>query len=282
MELHKGKLKLAISPCPNDTFIFGAWLNGMLSVQESILPAPEVSFMDIQELNNAASDGIYDVIKVSAAIAPTFLDKYRILPCGGALGDAVGPLLVSKEKIDYPGLLQCTVALPGKDTTATQLFRFAFPQHVNIRHMVFNQIEDAILDGAIEAGVLIHEGRFTYASKGLSLILDLGQYWSDHTGLRIPLGLIMVKRELPDHVLSAAIKAIQESIAFARQNDSMLMPFIKDHASELSDDVIAQHIGLYVNEFSIDLGTEGIKACRKLFETAQPEVRISDQDFVST
>lgn len=238
--------------------------------------------MDIQELNNAASDGIYDVIKVSAAIAPTFLDKCRILPCGGALGDAVGPLLVSKEKIDYPGLLQCTVALPGKDTTATQLFRFAFPQHVNIRHMVFNQIEDAILDGAIEAGVLIHEGRFTYASKGLSLILDLGQYWSDHTGLRIPLGLIMVKRELPDHVLSAAIKAIQESIAFARQNDSMLMPFIKDHASELSDDVIAQHIGLYVNEFSIDLGTEGIKACRKLFETAQPEVRISDQDFVST
>lgn len=237
--------------------------------------------MDIQELNTAASEGTFDVIKVSAAIAPTLLGNYRILPCGGALGDAVGPLLVSKKNPDFRGLQPFTVALPGKDTTAAQLFRFAFPQHVKLRHMVFDQIEDAILEGAIEAGVLIHEGRFTYQSKGLSLILDLGQHWTAQTGLRIPLGLIMIKRDLPDDVISNVITAIQDSIDFARQHREILMPFIRDHATELSDNVIAQHIGLYVNEFSIDLGTEGIKACRKLFETAHPGVRISDQDFAS-
>ncbi|MCC6815587.1 MAG: 1,4-dihydroxy-6-naphthoate synthase [Saprospiraceae bacterium] len=250
MYYHKGKIKLAISPCPNDTFIFGPWING------NIHSAPEiskVSYLDIQELNESAFGGEYDIIKVSAAIADELMDIYNLLSCGAAMGLDCGPILVSKSISSLSEPLK-TVAIPGKNTTANFLFNYAYPQVKDKMYMNFSTIEQAVLDNQCSAGVLIHEGRFTYEEKGLHLISDLGTYWVEKTGLPIPLGVILVKKEINVKDIEDIIRS---SIRYAESHHNELMPYILKYSNELNENVVKRHISLYVNDLSKDFGRPG-------------------------
>ncbi|NOT37327.1 MAG: 1,4-dihydroxy-6-naphthoate synthase [Saprospiraceae bacterium] len=262
MKDHKGKINLAISPCPNDTFIFGGWINNLI---ESDISIETVHYCDIQELNELATKGNFDVIKVSAAMALNVLDKYEILQSGSAMGLDCGPLLISKRKIQINEICKYKVGIPGKNTTANFLFKFAFPDCKNIIHLNFTEIENALLNEEIDLGVIIHENRFTYSSKNLLLVLDLGKHWYQLTKLPIPLGVILVRKDLNNDMKSAINLSIRDSINYANLNRNSLMPYIKEHASELEESVINQHIKLYVNEFSLDLGSNGNSALNFLF-----------------
>ncbi|MEP7197310.1 MAG: 1,4-dihydroxy-6-naphthoate synthase [Saprospiraceae bacterium] len=260
----KVKINLAISPCPNDTFIFGAWINAFLDNEK--LSPPNCDFLDIEELNQAAKSGQYDLIKVSAAHAFSLLDKYDILSCGGAVGENCGPLLISTKQNQNKNPILSSVALPGIQTTAHLLYNFAYPNSVDKKFMLFSKIEDDVLQGRSDFGVIIHENRFTYKEKGLVLIKDLGVHWQDNTNLPIPLGLILVKKGLPMEIKSLIKSIIQESIKFAQKHLHLLLPFIKSHSQDLHEEVILQHIKLYVNSYSLDLAESGKMALEKLFQ----------------
>lgn len=282
MQEFKGKIKLGISPCPNDTFIFGAWINGLIHNQEKdlLINKVEVDYLDIQELNLAGRSNKYDVIKVSAAHVVHLLEDYEILSCGAALGEDCGPLLISKKPIKSKDLSNKKIAIPGELTTANLLFKFAFPQHNLVSYYLFSDIEDAIINEEVEAGVIIHENRFTYTSKGLQLILDLGQYWIKKNKLAIPLGLIMVRKNLSKALKKEIKKSIQASLAFAEENDLILLPYIQSHAQEMEADIIHQHIKLYVNKYSKSLGKKGKLACIRLFKHADPGFNPDEVVFV--
>ena len=263
MKERKGIFKLAISPCPNDTFIFGAWINNFI---ESEITIQNVEYLDIQELNNKADQDQFDLIKVSSAKAYMLRDRYNILPCGGALGINNGPLLISKKTFSRAEVNNLKIAIPGQNTTAHFLFQFAFPNSMNKKFMVFSDIEQAILNEEVDAGVIIHENRFTYQNKGLSLIEDLGLFWHSKLQIPIPLGVILLKKNIDFELQTEAIRTIRASIEYAYQNPAALKDYIRTHAQEMKDEVIQQHIELYVNQYSSDLGTEGNEAMRKLFE----------------
>ena len=257
------KLSLGFSPCPNDTFIFDALVNGGLDTGDLEF---EVHLEDVETLNRWAGEGRLDITKLSAAALLPLTETYALLHSGAALGRGVGPLLVAREPIPLPAVEELSVAIPGRHTTANLLYSLAFPNTRSKTEMVFSQIADAVLAGEVDAGILIHEGRFTYEKMGLVKLLDLGQWWEETTGAPIPLGGIAVKRSLGKPVYDKVDALLKGSIEAAWKRFPKLSPFITKNAQEMKRDVMRQHIELYVNEFTTELGVEGEKALQVLQE----------------
>ncbi len=254
---------LAFSPCPNDTFIFDAMVHHKIPTEPYCY---EVSYLDVQQLNNAAKNYQFDITKLSYFAASQLLDKYQILTSGSALGFGCGPLLISLKNYTTDDLKNLKIAIPGKNTTANFLLQYAFHEAVHTEEMLFSDIEDAVITGRVDAGLIIHENRFTYYKKELQKIADLGEIWEDKTGFPIPLGCIAVKRNLPVEEKRAINHHIRESIRFAFQNPEDSTSYVKCYSQELDDDVIKAHINLYVNAYSEDLGTTGKNTILHMFE----------------
>lgn len=249
----KTTIPIAFSPCPNDTYIFDGLVNGTIDTGDLCF---EPVLEDVETLNQWALEGKFPITKLSYGVLSQVLDRYWLLRSGSALGKGVGPLLVSREdRLEKP-VEDYAVAIPGEHTTAHQLFRFAYPTATHKRFLRYDAIEQFVLDGK-GLGVIIHENRFTYAQKGLFRVTDLGDRWEQQQQVPIPLGGIVVSKKL-DQSLANQIQAwITESIALAHARYPVLTDFIRCHAQEMSEDVMRQHIQLYVNEYSSDLGTTG-------------------------
>jgi 1,4-dihydroxy-6-naphthoate synthase len=256
-------LSLAFSSCPNDTFVFHAWVHGLIEGA----PPVDVTFADVDVTNGATERGEFDVAKVSYAALPWLLEDYTLLPTGGALGRGCGPLVLTNGRSDLEG---ATVAVPGERTTAYLLFRLWAAQQgidsLRIQVMPFPEIMPAVRDGLIDAGLVIHEARFTYPDYGLTSVVDLGAWWESDTGLPIPLGAILARRDLDIPGLTRVIRASVEH-AFADPDASR--SYVAEHAQEMDPTVQARHIGLYVNEFSVNLGDAGYEAIRSLLTRAE-------------
>ena len=263
-------LQIAYSPCPNDTFVFDALAHGRVPGA----PAVDVSFADIDITNAMAERSEFDVLKVSYAVLPWVLDEYALLPCGGALGRGCGPLVLTKE----PGtdLTGKTVAVPSERSTAYLLFRLwaadVVPGGVGeVVVMPFHEIMPAVRDGKVDAGLVIHEARFTYQNFSLHCLADMGEHWESRTGLPIPLGAIIAKRSLGGATLKLLADSIRISVRMAWDEPEVSRPYVLEHAQEMDPTVADQHIGLYVNEFTADLGDEGYAAVRGLLTRAAAE-----------
>jgi len=257
-------VRLAFSPCPNDTFVFHAWVHGLVDGA----PPVDVTYADIDVTNTAAEHGAFDVVKVSYAALPWLMDRYTLLPCGGAVGHGCGPLVLTREPLrDLTGR---TVAVPSERSTAYLLMRLwaAEQRPARIDVVPFAQIMPAVRDGLYDAGLVIHEARFTYPSYGLQAIVDLGEWWERDTGLPIPLGAIIAQRELDTAALTDVIRA---SVDYAWAHPSASAAYVAEHADEMSPDVQRQHIELYVNEFTRELGDEGYAAADALLTRAFKE-----------
>jgi 1,4-dihydroxy-6-naphthoate synthase len=254
------KLTLGISPCPNDTFIFDALVNGRLDTGGLRF---EVRHEDVETLNQWALAGRLDVTKLSYGVLPQVVGDYALLESGGALGRGVGPLLVARPGAVFDPA-RSSVAIPGQQTTAHLLFSLVHPGAVGKRFMVFSEIEAAVASGEVDAGVLIHEGRFTYAARGLARLLDLGEAWEQRTGAPIPLGGIVARRTLGGETLGQLDRLIRASVLAAQAAGPGLSPYVKEHAQELDETVMRQHIDLYVNQHSVALGPEGRRAVETL------------------
>lgn len=260
------KLTLGFSPCPNDTFIFDAMVNGKIDTRGLSF---EYVMEDVETLNLWAKEGKLDITKLSYNTFLHTIDKYALLHSGSALGKGVGPLLISKEPLDLNKIADYKIVIPGFNTTANLLLSIAFPNAKQKQELVFNEIEDAVLSGKADAGLIIHENRFTYAQKGLTKLVDLGDWWEEHVNAAIPLGGIVVRRSF-DKELSATIDAvIKDSIAYSWQHYPALSPFITKNAQEMEEEVMRKHINLYVNNFTTDLGEEGYRAINTLFSEAK-------------
>jgi 1,4-dihydroxy-6-naphthoate synthase len=253
--------KLGFSPCPNDTFIFDALVNKRLA-SSSIW---QYELLDVEQLNRNADSGVFDVTKLSFSAFARYSDRYQILSAGSALGKNCGPLIISKRPMELNDLKNCKVAIPGVNTTANLLMSIFVPECRNKIEMVFSEIEEAVLSGKCDAGLIIHENRFTYKQKGLLKIADMGELWENDTGLPIPLGCIAVKRSMSKSEKNAISDAIKKSIQFAYDHPEDSRLFIGSNAQDMSPEIQQQHIDLYVNEFSIDLGKTGKKAILTLF-----------------
>jgi 5,8-dihydroxy-2-naphthoate synthase len=262
---------LAYSPCPNDTYIFAALTNGLLEGE----PAVEVVLDDVEALNLAAREGRFELTKVSYGAIPYLLGDYRILRAGGALGRGCGPLVVARPRADgsAPSLEalgpDATFAIPGSMTTAYALLRLALGREPKTAVMRFDRIVDAVARGEADAGLIIHESRFTYANAGLARVMDLGDWWEATTGNAIPLGAILVRRDVSDDDARALDASIRRSLRFAREREDEIIAYVRAHAFEMDDDVMRAHIGLYVNEYSEDLGDAGIAAVSDFFARAE-------------
>ena len=262
------KLSLGFSPCPNDCFMFDAIVNRRIDL-EGLEFSPVLA--DVEALNTAVFAGDADVTKLSYHAYAYCAATYLLLDAGSALGRGCGPLLIAKRAIAPSEVAagRLTIAIPGKYTTANFLLGLAFPAARHTTELVFSAIEGALLNGEFDAGVIIHESRFTYETKGLAKIVDLGEFWERETGAPIPLGGIVVKRSLPDDVKAAVNRVVRRSVEYAFANRSASLPFVREHAQEMSEDVMYRHIDLYVNEYSVDLGLEGRRAVALLFEKAR-------------
>jgi len=262
------KLTLGFSPCPNDTFIFDALIHHKIDTEGLDF---EVFYEDVETLNQKAFRGELDVTKLSYHAFAYVANKYVLLNSGSALGFGVGPMLISKREISI-GELQSNpslkIGIPGKYTTANFLLGLAFPAATDKEILVFSDIEDAVVEGRVDIGLIIHENRFTYQDKGLKKIIDLGDYWEKQTGCAIPLGGIVANRNLPADVQHKLNRVLRRSVEFAFANPKSGLEFIRSHAQEMSEEVMYKHIDLYVNQYSVNLGTEGRKAIRLLFDTA--------------
>jgi 1,4-dihydroxy-6-naphthoate synthase len=261
------KLTLGISPCPNDTFIFDALLNNKIDSEGLEF---EYILEDVETLNKMAQSETLDVSKVSYGAVNQLIPNYYILDAGGALGKGVGPLLISNKilALDAAENNDFSVILPGINTTAHLLFIIAFPHIKNKSFLPFNEIEDAVLSGKADMGVIIHENRFTYASKGLFKLADLGDLWESKTNLPIPLGGILSRRKFDIALNQKINRVIRRSLSFAFENTETLPAFVTENAQEMNEDVMRKHINLYVNEFSLGLGTAGKSAVVKLLEAS--------------
>lgn len=262
------KLSLGFSPCPNDTFIFDALIHQKIDTEGLEF---EVFFDDVETLNLKAFRGELDLTKLSFYAFAQLTHHYILLDSGAALGFGAGPMLVANEAYTPQYIRQHTelkVGIPGLNTTANFLLSIAYPELQHKKVMVFSAIENAVLQNQIDLGLIIHENRFTYQDKGLKKIADLGEYWETETGMPIPLGGITIKRSLPIDVQHRVNRLIRKSVEYAFANPESGMDFIKMHAQEMNEEVMKQHINLYVNEFSISLGDKGRHAIRALFEKA--------------
>jgi 1,4-dihydroxy-6-naphthoate synthase len=259
-------LSLGFSPCPNDTFMFYPLVHGLV---ETGGVAYRERLEDVETLNRLALAGELDVTKVSYAALGQIRDQYALLRAGSALGRGCGPLLVAAEKITPADITRKTIAIPGRHTTAHLLMRLYAPEITTFLEMPFHEIMDAVLRGDADAGVIIHESRFTYRGFGLHQLVDLGEWWEQETGLPIPLGGIVARRSLGQKTIAAVERALRDGVAYARSNPAEAARYIREHAQEMSEEVCAAHIGLYVNDFSADLGAEGEQAIRCLLERAE-------------
>ncbi|GGP61299.1 1,4-dihydroxy-6-naphthoate synthase [Streptomyces abikoensis] len=268
-------LKIAYSPCPNDTFVFDAWAHGRIPGA----PALDVTFADIDITNGMAERGEFDVLKVSYAVLPWVLDEYALLPCGGALGRGCGPLVLTREAdgpADAAELAGKTVAVPSERSTAYLLFRLWAAAEVpggvgEVAVLPFHEIMPAVRDGKVDAGLVIHEARFTYGNYGLRKLADMGEHWEGTTGLPIPLGAIIAKRSLGAERLRELAETARTSVRMAWDDPAASRPYVLAHAQEMDQAVADQHIGLYVNEFTAGLGEEGYAAVRGLLTRAAAE-----------
>lgn len=260
------KLTLGYSPCPNDCFIFDALLHKKIDTEGLDF---EVQHEDVETLNRKALKGDLDITKLSFHAYAYVLPHYILLRAGSALGFNCGPLLIEHGNWNAADAAKMKVAIPGKMTTANFLLSLAFPQLKNKVEYVFSEIEDAVLKGEVNAGLIIHENRFTYEQKGLKKIMDLGEYWDSLIHAPIPLGGIVIKRNMDEALQQRVNRLIRKSVEFALTNPESSMPYVREHAQAMSEEVMKKHIALYVNDFSIDLGTIGSNAVELMFRKAK-------------
>jgi 1,4-dihydroxy-6-naphthoate synthase len=262
------KLTLAFSPCPNDCFMFDAIVHRRVDLEGLEF---DVRLADVEALNKAAFAGEVDVTKLSYHAYAYCARDYVLLDAGSALGRNCGPLLISKRTISQDDVASgaLRIAIPGKYTTANFLLGLAFPAARNKIELLFSDVEGAVLEGYVDAGLIIHENRFTYAARGLKKIVDLGEFWEGTTGAPIPLGGIVIRRSLPDDVKQIVNRLVRRSVEYAFAHRGASLPYVREHAQEMREDVMYQHIDLYVNDYSIDLGPDGRRAVELLFEKAK-------------
>lgn len=276
-------LSLAISPCPNDTAIFHALAHGLVTPRAG---ADELSFAttlaDVEQLNALAARGGADVIKISVAAYPACAGEYVALRCGGALGRGVGPLLVAGKEFKPQDLADAPIAIPGRMTTANLLLGLTGFFKGERRVMRYDEVMAAVASGAVPAGVLIHEGRFTFATQGLCKVMDLGAWWEEAYGVPLPLGLIAARRSLGADTIRAVAEGIRASLVHYRKSPADAAPWIAANAQELSPDVVARHIATFVTEFSMDLGQEGERAMLALLtEAFRAQGRVMPDDILA-
>ena len=259
------KLTLGISTCPNDTFVFDAWINNRIKDAPSV----SCSLKDISELNRIAMNAGMDVIKVSFFAYGFIKEKYRLLNAGGALGRGCGPVVVAKPGISDLKSGDIRIALPGELTTANLLFSLYRPEIKNKLFLKFDEIMPAVSSNEVDAGIVIHEGRFTFEDYGLVLLKDLGAWWEDKTGFPVPLGAIVARKTLGEDMIESAELCIRKSLKMAWSAPEIPMPFMRKFAGEMDDNVLRSHVDLYVNDFTFDFGEEGRKAIDLLLEMAE-------------
>jgi len=269
------KLTLGFSPCPNDTFIFDALVNNKIDTEGFEF---EVQLEDVQTLNKLAINKTLDISKISYGVLPLVMQNYNVLNSGGALGKGVGPLLISRNPIAdlETSIENLSIAIPGENTTAHLLFSYAFPIAKNKQFLVFNEIEEAVSSGKADAGVIIHENRFTYQDKGLFKLMDLGEYWEEKTGAPIPLGGIVIKKEIDEDIQKKIDHLIRKSLEYSFSNYPALSTYIAAHSQEMSEEVMRKHIDLYVNDFSLDLGKEGKSAIETFMKVYSSNRNVSN------
>lgn len=259
------KLKLGFSTCPNDTFIFDAMIHGRIDTEGLEF---DVLMADVEELNRLAFQGEIDVTKLSYHAYAQIANQYILLDGGSALGHNNGPLLISKHKIYPDEVSHVRIAIPGENTTANLLLSVAFPEATKRKEYLFSDIEEAVLSGEVDAGVIIHENRFTYGQRGLRKVMDLGEYWEKRTGSPIPLGGIVVNRNLPTEIQQKMNRVMMRSVNYAFENPQASYAFMKAHAQAMNEEVMRSHVELYVNEFTRKLGTDGRNAIETLYRLA--------------
>lgn len=260
------KLSLGFSPCPNDTFIFDAMVHRRIDMEGLEL---EVILADVEALNKMAFAGQLDATKLSYHAFAYLTEQYALLDAGSALGNNCGPLLIARSPLQEEEINAGPIAVPGKYTTANFLLSLAYPKATHKVETLFSDIEDAVLNGEAVAGLIIHENRFTYPSKGLHKIVDLGEFWESTTGMPIPLGGIAVRRDLPLDVRQKLNRIMARSVAYAMENPQASAPYVRCHAQEMDEAVMRAHIDLYVNHFTLQLGDKGRAAVENLFTMAE-------------
>lgn len=260
-------LSLAFSPCPNDCFMFDPIVHRRIDLEGLDF---DVRLADVEALNRDAFGGVTDVTKLSYHAFAYCADRYAMLSAGSALGRDCGPLVISKRPVTADDVAAggLRIAIPGKYTTANLLLGLAFPQATNTTAMLFSDIESAVQEGRCDAGVIIHENRFTYEARGLRKVVDLGEYWEGTTGHAIPLGGIAIRRSLPAEIQATMNRVLRRSVEYAFAHREETLPYVRAYAQEMRDDVMTRHIDLYVNSYSIDLGPEGRCAVDALFAKA--------------
>jgi len=257
-------LTLGFSPCPNDTFIFDALVNKKIDTEGLDF---EVHLEDVETLNQWAMQGRLDASKISYGVLPLVSEKYHLLDAGGALGKGVGPLLIARQPIAAADIPNATIAIPGQRTTAHLLFSLAYPKAGNKQFMIFSAIEEAVLSGKVDCGVIIHENRFTYQQKGLTKLADLGEFWETTTGAPIPLGGILLRKDHDPALAQKVNRLIRKSLEYAFAHYPLLPDYVKQHSREMDEKVMRQHIDLYVNNYSLSLGEDGRRAVDTLMRT---------------
>lgn len=265
------KLSIGFSPCPNDTFIFDALVHGKIDT-EGLEFEPVLA--DVEALNQGAFAQRLDITKLSYHALGHVLDNYALLHSGSALGRNCGPLLIAREAIPQDQIAAKKIAIPGKYTTANFLFSIAFPDAKFKEERLFSDIENDVLSGRVDVGLIIHESRFTFQEKGLVQLMDLGEYWEQTTGLPIPLGGIALRRNLPIAIHQKVDRVLRRSVAYAQAHPESSLDYVRQHAQEMDTAVMYQHIGLYVNDFTLDLGEEGRGAVERLFGLARERALI--------
>jgi 1,4-dihydroxy-6-naphthoate synthase len=260
------KLSLGFSPCPNDTYIFDAMLHGRIDSEGLEF---EIFMEDVETLNRRAMLGELDITKLSYHAYAYLLEKYVLLDAGSALGNNCGPLLIARQPMTDEEVEKALIAIPGKLTTANFLLSLAFPAATRKLETVFSDVENAVLEGRVDAGLIIHENRFTYQQKGLVKIIDLGEFWEGSTGMPIPLGGIVVRRSLPDEIRQKVNRVMERSVRYAFEHPSASKEFVRENAQEMEESVMNSHIQLYVNDYTKNLGGAGRAAIGKLFDVAR-------------
>jgi len=259
-------LTFGYSPCPNDTFAFHALAHGLVEAPFVIEPV----LLDIEELNRRAHAGAFDLTKLSVGAFAGVGDRYRLLRSGAALGSGVGPLVVARAARSLDEAVRGRLAIPGRETTAFRLLRLAAPSLGEVVELRYDRILDAVATGEVDAGLIIHESRFTYAEHGLVQIVDLGDWWERETGLPVPLAGICARADLDDATVTAAERAIRASVQYAFDHPAASRSYVRAHSQELSDEVCDAHIALYVNARSLDIGDDGMRAIARLVGEARP------------
>jgi len=264
--MNKTKLSLGFSSCPNDTYIFDAMIHGKIDTEGLEF---DLFIGDVEELNRKAFHNELAITKISYNAYTRLTNNYILLDSGSALGENCGPLIIANKQFDIKDLASKTIAIPGTNTTANLLLSVAFPEAKNKVEMIFSDIEKSVIEGNVDAGLIIHESRFTYEEKGLKKIIDLGEYWESLTNTPTPLGGIIAQRNLGDALLQKINRVLKRSVQFAFDNPKSGFDFIRQHSQEMSEEVMYKHIGLYVNNYTLDLGEAGRKSVETLFNKAK-------------